>query len=1010
MIIRLESSAHASSAHASSVHASSVHACWVPRLAVVCALVLWCSPVWAGQFETSLQPLIADHCVHCHEGSDANGGVDMGAIGGRADLLSEPGMILGMLKALDSYDMPPEDEPELEESVRQDAVVALKGLLREATASMPKTSIPIRRLNRFQYNNSVKDLFDLKMDVFHLPEKLMNRDQNYLAKGVRGMPPKVRVSSKSLKDSGGMTAVNAFPKDLRASHGFDNQANQLTLSPLLLDAFLRLSVSITESPDFNEKTVGIWNDFFATPVDAKNLPTEIQQRLQDFLRIAFRGPVESETLTRYRDYVLASIETGLPFTESMKKVAAAALSSPLFLYRADTGQSSDANIELASRLSFFLWGSGPDDELLALAEQGKLMRPDVLAGAVDRMMSDPKIERFLDSFPAQWMQLENVLAATPDPRQYRLFSLDQQNPASLQMLLEPLLLFDMVFLEDRPLADLLSPESAYRSEFLNFWYSSDLKPPRLNREEVDEFNRKNEQRRNELTELVMDLRNQKEALVAPVRERLLEKRREDLDSQPPLDLKPYAAWEFDGDLKSSVNDLDLTSHGEVSFENGLVVLDRAHLQSPGLPIELKAKSLEVSFRLHDVNQQGGGVMGIQGPGDFFDTIVLGERKRQHWISGSNGFSRTDDFPESTEETETEKLLHLVMVYREDGSTQLYRNGQPYGGSFNKGLATFPKEKTSVIFGLRHLPAGGNRYLSISLDQARLYDRELKAEEVSAAFSGNNLFVSDQNIRVAMSDAQNQQFDRLTEEIEANDLALEKVPGLIDPGKRQRDLNREFDEQVKRMLRSTVFERVAIEDPRYGGVVTNAAMMSMTSGPKRTHPIARGAWVIEVIFNDPPAPPPNDVPPLNEEQTDKNLTIREKFAIHRENPDCATCHARLDPLGFALENFDITGRWRDKYGNGRPVDAAGTLMTKHAFDDVVRFKELLQQEQQRFASAFTAHLLRFALSRDLGPADAVAVDAIIEGSESKEFPLRSLIREVVLHESFVQGPGQSEAGK
>ena len=86
--------------------------------------------------------------------------------------------------------------------------------------------------------------------------------------------------------------------------------------------------------------------------------------------------------------------------------------------------------------------------------------------------------------------------------------------------------------------------------------------------------------------------------------------------------------------------------------------------------------------------------------------------------------------------------------------KMKKNGEPYGGSFNKGLATFPKEKTSVIFGLRHLPAGGNKYLSISLDQARLYDRELKAEEVSAAFSGNILFVSDQDIRVAMNDAQN----------------------------------------------------------------------------------------------------------------------------------------------------------------------------------------------------------------------------------------------------------------
>ena len=165
-------------------------------------------------------------------------------------------------------------------------------------------------------------------------------------------------------------------------------------------------------------------------------------------------------------------------------------------------------------------------------------------------------------------------------------------------------------------------------------------------------------------------------------------------------------------------------------------------------------------------------------------IVLGERKQKHWISGSNGFSRTDDFPESTEETETERLVHLVMVYLEDGSTQLYRNGEPYGGSFNKGLATFPKQKTSVIFGLRHLPAGGNRYLSISIDQARLYDRALKADEVSAAYSGNNLLVSGQDIRMAMSELQSEQFDQLTEEIQANDLALEKVPGPIDPGKRQ----------------------------------------------------------------------------------------------------------------------------------------------------------------------------------------------------------------------------------
>jgi hypothetical protein len=180
-------------------------------------------------------------------------------------------------------------------------------------------------------------------------------------------------------------------------------------------------------------------------------------------------------------------------------------------------------------------------------------------------------------------------------------------------------------------------------------------------------------------------------------------------------------------------------------------------------------------------------------------------------------------------------------------------------------------------------------------------------------------------------------------------------------------------------------------------------MSMTSGPKRTHPVARGVWIIEVIFNDPPSPPPNDVPPLNEEAGPKNQTIREKFAAHRENPSCAGCHSKLDPLGFAMENYDITGRWRDQYRNGREVDASGTLMRKHAFDGVVKFKQSLVQENERFARAFTSHLLRFALSRELDPSDTIAIDAIVEKTREDGFKVQSIIREVVQSKVFVGTP-------
>ncbi|MBT7853126.1 MAG: DUF1588 domain-containing protein, partial [Opitutae bacterium] len=469
----------------------------------------------------------------------------------------------------------------------------------------------------------------------------------------------------------------------------------------------------------------------------------------------------------------------------------------------------------------------------------------------------------------------------------------------------------------------------------------------------------------------------------------------------PVDLKPYAAWEFDGDLKSSVNRFELKAHGKVQFKDGSVILNRSYLQSGNLPIDLKAKTLEAWCQVKDINQKGGGVMGIQGPGDFFDTIVLGERKQRHWISGSNGHARTLDFPGSTPEGKSNEMLHLAMVYKADGTTTLYRNGKPYGKPYRKGAATFPKGKTSVLFGLRHLPADGNKFLSISLDKARLYNRALTAEEVASSSSGQNLYISDQDLLQAMTDAQKAKQEALNKAIRDSEVAIKKIPKPGNPNSVRQQAKKNFDNEMRNKLRSRTFERVAASDPRYGGIITSAAMLSMTAGPKRTHPIARGAWIIEVVLNDPPPPPPNDVPPLNEDGDDRKLTIREKFAKHRENPDCAGCHSRLDPLGFAMENFDITGRWRDKYENGRDVDPSGKLLRKYEFDGIVSFKESLVKENRRFAKAFAGHLLRCALTRELKPADILTIDLIVNKTEKDDFRLKSLIREVILSDRFLQ---------
>ncbi|MEC8942013.1 MAG: DUF1588 domain-containing protein, partial [Verrucomicrobiota bacterium] len=218
----------------------------------------------------------------------------------------------------------------------------------------------------------------------------------------------------------------------------------------------------------------------------------------------------------------------------------------------------------------------------------------------------------------------------------------------------------------------------------------------------------------------------------------------------------------------------------------------------------------------------------------------------------------------------------------------------------------------------------------------------------------------------------------------------------------------------------LFRRIPLNDPRRGGVITNAAVMTMTASPTRSQPITRGAWVNAVIFNDPPEPPPADVPPLPEvskEELEK-LTIRERLAAHRNREDCAGCHNKIDPLGFALENYGPTGVWREKYENGREVDVSGVLFNQHKFKTLVEFKQLLLKEKHRFIRGFISHLLSYSLGRGLGPADSPTLDELTSRALAGQDQLRVVLKGIAMSEPFLHKntrlellPGKKEkAGK
>jgi hypothetical protein len=180
-----------------------------------------------------------------------------------------------------------------------------------------------------------------------------------------------------------------------------------------------------------------------------------------------------------------------------------------------------------------------------------------------------------------------------------------------------------------------------------------------------------------------------------------------------------------------------------------------------------------------------------------------------------------------------------------------------------------------------------------------------------------------------------------------------------------------------------FRRVMLTDPNRRGLLGQGSILLVTSRPNRTSVVLRGKWVLATILGAPPPEPPANVPPLEEEgpgNHGKTLTVRERLVNHRKGAACAGCHSMIDPLGFALENFDAVGRWRDLDDKFRPIDASGTLPDGTAYTGLQDFRRAILSDPERFVTAVTERILTYALGRgvEVGT-DMPAIRAIVRGS-------------------------------
>ncbi|MBL8815572.1 MAG: DUF1592 domain-containing protein [Planctomyces sp.] len=198
-----------------------------------------------------------------------------------------------------------------------------------------------------------------------------------------------------------------------------------------------------------------------------------------------------------------------------------------------------------------------------------------------------------------------------------------------------------------------------------------------------------------------------------------------------------------------------------------------------------------------------------------------------------------------------------------------------------------------------------------------------------------------------------------------------------------------------------YVRVSLGGTNRAGVLTHASILTLTSNPGRTSPVKRGKWIMENILGEAPPPAPPAVPQL--EETAKampNLSLREQLELHRKDPGCASCHKSMDPLGLGFENFDATGRWREKDGE-KPIDASGELPSGQKFNGAIELIGIVRDRREQFHRALTERMMVYALGRGLEYYDKCAVDKSLELQKQHGFRFSALIEGIVTSDPFLK---------
>jgi Protein of unknown function (DUF1592)/Protein of unknown function (DUF1588)/Protein of unknown function (DUF1587)/Protein of unknown function (DUF1585)/Protein of unknown function (DUF1595)/Planctomycete cytochrome C len=374
-------------------------------------------------FDKDIQPLLKTYCFQCHGPEKAKGDVNFSTFAGDGVVERDPKLWGAVLDQLNDRNMPPRKKPQPTAAERERITLWLHDSLAHLDFSkLPKDPgrVTLHRLNRAEYNNTVRDLL-----------------------GVHTHP------------------ADAFPADGAGGGGFDNNADTLFIPPLLMEQYLAAASEVLRVAPADRL-------FTAKPSNELSSHDAAKQIIERFATRTFRRPVRDDEVDRYLHLFDTADARGDGFENSVRMMLKAALVSPQFLFRVEADHDTKepypiSDYELASRLSYFLWSSMPDDELFDLAGKGKLHEDEVLEQQVRRMLKDAKSQALAENFGGQWLTFRDLrTTAQPDRKRFREFT-----PAVRDAMYDESVLFvDSVFREDKSVLTLIDADYTYLNEAL----------------------------------------------------------------------------------------------------------------------------------------------------------------------------------------------------------------------------------------------------------------------------------------------------------------------------------------------------------------------------------------------------------------------------------------------------------------------------------------------------------------------------------------------------------------